>query len=125
MRSTDEGKRHSRSTRIAVTATRREGSDETPIAVIKPWEGLGGLMLLFLASLAYVVSGGAFAPDPSPLPQADTRIAAMAMPTAGAGGAPRKRKISGLFALPGDYFASAYARRDRGGDAMFMNSAHD
>ena len=125
MHSPNEGKRNISLTRIAATARRREGPDEAPNAVIETREALGGLLLLFLASLAYVVFGGAFALEASPLAEADARIAAVAVPTADAGGAPRKQKISGPFALPGDYFASAYARRGRGGDANRMTYAHD
>jgi hypothetical protein len=48
-------------------------------ATTKAWAGVGGLVLLFLASVAYVSLGGPFANEGSPIFEPETTIAAVAL----------------------------------------------
>jgi hypothetical protein len=55
------------------------GTVAPPKATTKAWAGVGSLVLLFLASIAYVSLGGPFANDGSPIFEPETTIAAVAL----------------------------------------------
>lgn len=110
---------------IATTASRREGIHATLKAATAAWAGPGILILLFLASLAYVAFGGTLALEASPLPEPETSIAEVAVITADAGGALRRENRSGSSAEPTDYFPSGYVNRGRNEDGNVMTYEHD
>jgi hypothetical protein len=76
------------------TARRREGMRATLKSAMTGGTGLGVLVLLFLASLAYVALGGTFALEASPVPESETSIAALAPEPVDVGGALRKEIVS-------------------------------
>jgi hypothetical protein len=75
---------------IATTVARHEGKGATLAAAVKAWAGLGILVLSFAANLAYVVQGGAFVSEASPIPEPETSIATFAVKPVDAGSGPRK-----------------------------------
>jgi hypothetical protein len=79
---------------IASTARRREGMRATLKAAMEAWAGHGVLVLLFVASVAYVAFGGTLALEASPVPEEETPIAAVAPEPADAGGAVRTEMVS-------------------------------
>lgn len=78
---------------MASAAGAHQGKDATPKAAKVGWAGLGILILLFLASLAYVAFGGTLAFEASS-GQPETSIATDAAKSADAAGAPRNEKAS-------------------------------
>jgi hypothetical protein len=73
--------------------------------------GCGVFVLLFIASLAYVVFGGVY--EVASPPKAETSGAAVAAEPADAGGAPRSQKTSSGHATPADCFPAGYVNRGR------------
>jgi hypothetical protein len=110
---------------IATTAKRREGIHATLKAATEAWAGPGILILLFLASLAYVAFGGTLALEASPVPEPETSIAGVTVITADAGGVRRNERISGNSATPADYFPAGYRNRGRDDDGNVMRYEHD
>jgi hypothetical protein len=106
---------------IASTAKRCEGMYPT----LKAWAGPGILIILFVASLAYVVFGGTLALEASPVPEPDVSIAESALITVDAGRAPRIQTVSSGYAKASDYFPSSYVNRGRDGDGNAMTYEHD
>ena len=125
MQSTNTGKRYMSLKQIASTSGRREGVRATPKAAMEGWAGPSILILLLLASLVYVVFGGTFALEASPVPEPKTSIAGPAAKSADVGGAPRNEKASGSSAGPTDYFPAGYVNRGRDGDGNVMTYEHD
>ena len=125
MQSSNEGTRYIKMKQIGSTARRREGKRAALEAAMKAWTGPGILILLFLASLAYVAFGGTIALEASPLPEPETAIAEAAVITADAGGALPREHLAGSSAEPADYFPSGYANRGRDGDGNVMTYEHD
>ena len=70
MQSTDSGKRYVSVIASASTTGQREGMGTTLRTAMAAWAGAGILILLFLASLGYVVLGGAFEPSAGSEPEA-------------------------------------------------------
>jgi hypothetical protein len=85
--------------------------------------GLVALVLLFLASLAYVVFGGAFAE--SSTIEAETQIAAVAAKPADAGGATQQEAASSAYAEVPAYSPPAAGSPGRDGDGNVMTYEHD
>jgi hypothetical protein len=110
---------------IATTAKRREGIHATLKAATEAWAGPGILILLFLASLAYVAFGGTLALEASPVFEPETPIAELAVITADTGGALRRENLAGSSAEPADYFPSGYVNRGRDGEGNVMTYEHD
>lgn len=118
------GKRYMSVKEIAWAARRREGIRATLKAAMEAWaEPAGILILLFLASLVYVASGGTY--EVVSALEAKTSIAAPAAKPADAGGAPRNEKASSGPAKPSDYFPAGYVNRGRDGDGNVMTYEHD
>jgi hypothetical protein len=86
-------KRRMSVTEIALTARGRERIAATPRTTMTGGVGLGVLILLFLASVAYVAFGGTLAFEASS-GQPETSIATDAAKSADAAGAPRNEKAS-------------------------------
>ena len=80
---------------VALPARRCTRATAASRAAMTGMAGLAALVVLFCASLAYVVLGGAFATDASPLAQAEIPVAAVAMKTADAGAAGRIESVPG------------------------------
>jgi hypothetical protein len=110
--------------RIAFTEKWRNGVHGTLKASMTGGAGLGILILLFLASLAYVAFGGTLAFEASS-GQPETSIAAVAVKPADVGGAPRNEKVSGSSAMPSDYVPAGYVNWGRGGDGNVMKHEHE
>ena len=81
---------------IAPATRRHEAMRATLKARLQAWAGYCLLVLLFIASLAYVGSGGTLAPDASPVSQAQPPAAALAVELADAGRILRKESVSAL-----------------------------
>jgi hypothetical protein len=79
---------------MASTARRRDGTTEMPEGAMAAWVGCGVLLLLIVASVAYVAFGGTIAFEASPLPEAATSMAAVAAEPVDAGGAVRQEIVS-------------------------------
>jgi hypothetical protein len=84
---------------------------------------LGILVLLFLASVIYLVFQGGF--DAVSSPKAKSPIAAVAAKPAAAGGAQRNERAASGPATPPDYFPAGYVNRGRDGDGNVMTYEHD
>ena len=124
MQSTDGGKRYVSINASASTTGQREGIRTTLRAAMAAWAGAGILMSLFLASLGYVVLGGAFEPSAGSEPEA--QIAKFAVEPADIGRAPpRMQSASVTSAEPTDYFPAGYVDRDRDGEGNVMTYEHD
>lgn len=93
MQMTNEQARPVGLTQIANTTPQRTGVDAAPTDAISARDGIGALILLFLASLAYVGFGGSFALEASPLPEANMPIATPAAKPANVGSAARDEKV--------------------------------
>jgi hypothetical protein len=106
-------------------AIRRDGLRVTSNVAAKGMTGFGILVLLFLASLAYVAFGGKFALEASPLPGAATSMAEVPVTTADASGALGKEKVSFRSAQPAGYFPADYPGRGRDGAGNIMSYEHD
>ena len=87
-------KRYASMEEIASTAGRREGIHATLKATMAAWAGSVALVLLFVASLAYVAFGGTLALEASPLADPETATAVVAAKMADVGGALRKENES-------------------------------
>ena len=94
MQSTNEGKRYLSTKENESTATRRDGMRATRKVAIEAWAGSGVLVLLFLASLAYVAFGGTLALEAPPIPEAEASAAAVTAELADVGGAPRNENAT-------------------------------
>ena len=125
MQSTNRGRRYISLNQIASIARRRAGAGATLKAGMTGVAGLVVLVLLFLASLAYVALGGALALEASPVPEPETSIAGVTVITADAGGVRRNERISGNSATPADYFPAGYRNRGRDDDGNVMRYEHD
>ena len=125
MQSTDEGTRYHKLKQTASTAGQREPERATREPSMKAWTAPGLLILLFLASLAYVAFGGTLALEASPAPDPGTSMAEVAVVTADASGALRREQPAGSSAQPADYFPSSYVNRGREGDGNVTTYEHD
>jgi hypothetical protein len=112
-------------TAITSKTRQREGAYATPEAALKVSTGLAVLIVLFVASLAYVVAGGAIALEASPIFEHETSIAEVSAIPAGVAGTKLGENLSGGFAKPSLDLASSYVGRDRGGDGNVMTYEHD
>ena len=112
-------------TAIASKTRQREGTYATPDAALKVSAGLGVLMVLFVASLIYVVAGGAIAIEASPIFERETSTAEVSAISAGVAGTKLGENLSGSFAEPSLDMTSRYVGRDRGGDGNVMTYEHD
>lgn len=110
---------------IATTARRRGGIHATLKAATAAWAGPGILILLFLASLAYIAVGGTLALEASPVPEPETSIAEAALMTADAGGSLRRENLSAGSVTATDYFPSGYVNRGRDAEGNVMTYEHD
>lgn len=106
----------------ASTATRRDGIRATCKAAMGT-AGSGVFLLLFLASVGYLVFGGAY--EVVSAPKAEASITRVAAKPADAGGAPRNEKASSGPATSSDYFPAGYVNRGRDGDGNVMTYEHD
>lgn len=122
MQSTDSGKRYVSVIASASTTGQREGMGTTLRTAMAAWAGAGILILLFLASLGYVVLGGAFEPSAGSEPEA--QIAKFAVEPADVGVA-RTQSASATSAEPTDYVPAGYVDRGRDGEGDVMNYEHD
>lgn len=91
MQSTKEASRCISTNKIAAAAKPREGMPPGLKAAIEAWAGPVLLVLLFVASLAYVALGGAFAPASAFDPEA--LIEALVMEPRDSGGEARKEDL--------------------------------
>jgi hypothetical protein len=123
MQSTNDGRRYIKMRQIVSTAARRERIRATLKAAMTGGTGLHILVLLLLASVGYVVFGGAY--EAMSAPKAETSVAAVAAKPADAGGASRNQKASSGPATPSDYFPAGYVNRGRHGDGNVMTYEHD
>jgi len=110
---------------IALTVARNEEAGATAQATMADWAGFALLMVLFLASTLYVVFGGAFALEASPLPGAQIPAAVVAPDSAHASRAARIGIASIHPAQPADYFPAAYPNRGRDGEGNVVTYEHD
>lgn len=117
------GERYMRMNAIAAPAGRREGMGPWLTAAMTGGAGLVVVVLLFLASFAYVVFGGVFAE--SSAIEAETQIAAVAAEPADAGGASREEKVLSAYAGASDYSPSASGSGGHDGDGNVMTYEHD
>jgi hypothetical protein len=78
----------------ASAATRRDRPRATREAALKTWAGTGVLVVLFVASVAYVAFGGTLASEPTPIPEAAVAAAAVTAGLADVGGALGKESVS-------------------------------
>jgi hypothetical protein len=101
----------------ATPATRRD----RPHASITGGTVFGVLVLLFLASVIYLVFQGGFDAVSSPR----AKSPAVAAKPADAGGAQRNESASGGPAASPDYFPAGYVNRGRDGDGNVMTYEHD
>jgi len=85
--------------------------------------GLVVLVLLFAASVVYVLFGGAFAETWAL--DVDTSTKVLVADPAKVGSVPLKEKISGKSAEVTDYFPAAYPKRGRDGDGNVKTYEHD
>jgi hypothetical protein len=92
-------------------------------AVLAEKAGLVALILLFLASMGFVVFGGAF--EVAAAPDAQTRVVTIAGKPAGAGTPARSENAPGSAAPPAGYFPADYPNRGRGGDGNVKTYEHD
>lgn len=125
MQSINEGTRYDKLKQTASTAAQREPERTTREHPMKVWTAPGILLLLFLASLAYVAFGGTLALEASPAPDPGTSMAEVAVVTADASGALRREQTAGSSAQPADYFPSGYVNRGRDGDGNVTSYEHD
>jgi hypothetical protein len=112
-------------THIAPAAMQREGTGAALKTAMTGRAGLTVLVLLFLASLAYVAAGGTLAPEPSPIPEPASSMAELAALAAGASNAGRSEKLSGRSAQPADHLPERYAAPSRDGDGNVKTYEHD
>lgn len=87
--------------------------------------GLGVLVLLFLASVAYVTLGGALTLEASPAPNRETSKAEVAVMHSVAGGASAAQGAPAGSATVSEYFPAGYVNRGRDGDGNVMTYEHD
>jgi hypothetical protein len=125
MQLSNDGKRYSSMMEIASAAEPRNGMRASRKTAMGAWTGTGILLLLFLASVMYVVFGGAFEPNASPISKAEARITAIAPKPADVGGASLRKDASGSAAEPTDYFPAGYVNQGRDGDGNVMTYEHD
>jgi hypothetical protein len=119
-------KQHGRLNGSHDAAIGRAGLRMTPDVAAKGAAGFGIiLVLLFLASLAYVAFGGKFALETSPLPDAADSTAEVSVTTAAASGALGKEKAPNLSAQASGYFPAAYPNRGRDGAGNILSYEHD
>jgi Na+-transporting methylmalonyl-CoA/oxaloacetate decarboxylase gamma subunit len=90
---------------------------------MKGGAGLVVLVLLFLASLGYVVFGGAVEMEPSP--EAKIAIAAAAAKPADTRRSPRYEQVAGASVAATDHAPVTYADRVGDGDGNVMTYEHD
>jgi len=110
--------------RVASTAARRE-ADGTLKAAMNGGAGLVALVLLFLASAAYVVFGGAFATETASAPEAPGPVATAAVTPEVAQRAPRREQAASDSS--GSVPPASLVFLDRGddGDGNVMTYEHD
>ena len=123
MQSTNSGKRYRSMQQIASTAGRREAMHTTPQTAMTGGAGFAVLLMLFLASTAYVVFGGTY--EAASSPEAAISVAAAVLEPADAVGPSRMQNASGRSAEPTDYFPAGYVNRGRDGDGNVMTYEHD
>lgn len=123
MQSANSSKRSTRMKRIAATTGRPKGIGDTAPAAMTGGAGPAILVMLFLASAAYVVFGGAY--ETASSPEGAISVAAAALEPADGHGAARKQNASGSSAEPTDYFPAGYVNRGRDGDGNVMTYEHD
>jgi hypothetical protein len=110
---------------IASKTRQRDGNYATPEAALKVSTGLGVLIALLVASLAYVVAGGPFALEASPIYEHGTSIGEVSGVSAGVAGARLGENLSGGIAEPLLDLASSHVGRDRGSEGNVMTYEHD
>jgi hypothetical protein len=120
-----QGQRYTSMNEIASAAKQREGLRATLQEAIAAWTAPGVLFLLFLASLAYVVFGGALALDASPAPEPDTAIAEGAVITADTGRDPGNEEAVRRFAQASDRLPARSANEGRDVSRNVMTHEHD
>ncbi len=108
---------------IAPAERRSEGTDGTLKAAMKAWTGAVILLLLFVASLEYVVFGGAYAVESAP--EVITSNSALAEKPADVGSPAPSENQSDRSAQPAGYFPSAYPDRGREGEGNVATYEHD
>jgi hypothetical protein len=123
MQSTDARKRYMRMKEMAAAVRQREALHATLKAAMAGGVVLVTLVLLFLASVVYVVFDGTY--EVAAAPEAEISIAALAAELAYAGGARRIEKASGSYAKPINYSPASYVNRGRDGDYIVVTYEHD
>ena len=123
MQSNNGARRYISLKQIESTAGRRQGAGATPKTAMNGGTGFAVLVLLFLASLGYVVFGGAFEMELSP--EAKTAIAAAALKPADTRRAPRDEQVAGASVASTDHAPLAYVARGGDSDGNVMTYEHD
>jgi hypothetical protein len=119
----NHGERYLGMNAIAAPARRRKGMGARFTAAMTGGAGLVVLVLLFLASFAYVVFGGAFAE--SSAVEVETQIAAVAAEPAGVGDAAHDKKVSSAYAEAPVYSPPTPVSGGHDGDGNVMTYEHD
>jgi hypothetical protein len=106
---------------IVAAAARYDGTRVAPMSTGAAGKVIWVPMALLLASLVYVLFGGAFAIEASPLSEAQASIASATLEPANVG----RAATSISMVQPADYFPAAYPNRGRDGDGNVMTYEHD
>jgi hypothetical protein len=125
MQTTNERTRYFGTNENTSTATRGGWMDATRKGTIKAWAGFSVLLLLCLASLAYVALGGPLALEASPMSAVDTTMAGDWVMTADAGTAARSEIAPDSATAAANYFPSTYVNGARQDDGNVKTYEHD
>jgi hypothetical protein len=118
MQSINSGNRYKSTNETASTAGRREAIRTAPQSAMAGGAGFAILLMLFLASTAYVVFGGTY--ELASSPEAAISVAAAVLEPADGSGAARTHHAYGSSAEPTDYFPAGYVERGRYGEGNAM-----
>jgi hypothetical protein len=116
MQSTDARKQYRLTKEMASTASQREATHASLIVAVAEGVMLVIGVLLFLASMVYVVFGGSY--EVAAAPEAKTSIRAVAAASADASGERPSERASGSYAQPADHLYTSYVNRGRDGNVV-------